>query len=59
MIEGKPRAKAIMAVKESLGYAIDLIDFKPEYRSLLLITFFLHRIVNIIGYLMGVKKEPW
>ncbi len=26
---------------------------------LLLITFFLHRIVNIIGYLMGVKKEPW
>ena len=33
MIEGKPRAKAIMAVKESLGYAIDLIDFKPEYRS--------------------------
>ena len=33
MIEGKPRAKAIMAVKESLGYAIDLIDFKPEYRA--------------------------
>lgn len=33
MIEGKPRAKAIMAVKESLGYAIDLIDFKPQYRS--------------------------
>ena len=33
MIEGKPRAKAIMAVKESLGYAIDLIEFKPEYRS--------------------------
>jgi len=25
----------------------------------LLITFFLHRGVNIIGYLMGVKKEPW
>ena len=33
MIEGKPRAKAIMAVKESLGYAIDLIEFKPEYRA--------------------------
>ena len=33
MIEGKPRAKAIMVVKESLGYAIDLIDFKPEYRA--------------------------
>ena len=26
---------------------------------ILLITFFLHRIVNIIGYMMGVKKEPW
>ena len=26
---------------------------------ILLITFFLHRVVNIIGYLMGVKKEPW
>ena len=25
----------------------------------LLITFFLHRSVNIIGYMMGVKKEPW
>ena len=26
---------------------------------ILLITFFLHRIVNILGYLIGVKKEPW
>ena len=26
---------------------------------ILLITFFLHRGVNIIGYLIGVKKEPW
>ena len=25
----------------------------------LLITFFLHRGVNIIGYMLGVKKEPW
>ena len=33
MVEGKPRAKAIMAVKESQGYAIDLLDFKPEYRA--------------------------
>ncbi len=33
MTEGKPRAKAIMAVKDSQGYAIDLLDFKPEYRS--------------------------
>ncbi len=33
MTEGKPRAKAIMAIKDSQGYAIDLLDFKPEYRS--------------------------
>lgn len=33
MTEGKPRAKAIMSVKDSLGYAIDHMDFKPEYRS--------------------------
>lgn len=25
----------------------------------LLLTFFLHRGVNIIGYLLGIKKEPW
>ncbi|MFA6679830.1 MAG: chromosome segregation protein SMC [Candidatus Methanomethylophilaceae archaeon] len=33
MIEGKPRARAIMTVKEAVGYAIDLIDFKEQYRS--------------------------
>jgi chromosome segregation protein len=31
MIGGKPRAKAIMSVKESEGYAIDLIDFNQKY----------------------------
>ena len=31
MIGGKPRAKAIMSVKDSEGYAIDLIDFNQKY----------------------------
>ncbi len=31
MMGGKPRAKAIMSVKESEGYAIDLIDFDQKY----------------------------
>ena len=26
---------------------------------ILILMFFIHRGVNIIGYLMGVKKEPW
>ena len=26
---------------------------------ILILTFFIHRGVNIIGYLLGVKKEPW
>lgn len=33
MIGGKPRAKAIMAVKSSEGYAIDLIKFDPRYQD--------------------------
>ncbi|MCQ2056459.1 MAG: chromosome segregation protein SMC [archaeon] len=33
MIEGKPRAKAITSVKQSLGYAIDFAHFKQEYRA--------------------------
>ena len=33
MQDGKPRAKAIMVVKNTLGYAIDLIDFDPKYRA--------------------------
>ena len=31
MMGGKPRAKAIMSVKDSEGYAIDLIDFDQKY----------------------------
>ncbi len=35
MSEGRPRGKALMACRnsKSLGFAIDLIDFKPEYRA--------------------------
>ncbi len=33
MMGGKPRAKAIMAEKDSEGYAIDLIDFDPQYQN--------------------------
>ena len=33
MLEGKPRAKAIMIEKDVVGYAIDLIRFDPEYKA--------------------------
>lgn len=35
MISGKPRGKALMAVQDekSHGFAIDLVDFKEEYRG--------------------------
>ncbi len=33
MIESKPRAKAIMIAKQTLGYAIDLVTFREEYRA--------------------------
>ena len=33
MLEGRPRAKAIMAERQAVGYAIDLIRFDPRYRS--------------------------
>lgn len=33
MMGGKPRAKAIMAVKGTEGFAIDLIDFDPKYQN--------------------------
>lgn len=32
MTVGKPRARAIMIEKESVGYAIDLMDFEEKYR---------------------------
>ncbi len=35
MSEGRPRGKALMASgkEKSLGFAIDLVNFKPEYRA--------------------------
>lgn len=33
MMGGKPRAKAIMIVKQTEGYATDLIDFDPKYAN--------------------------
>lgn len=33
MVGGKPRAKAIMTVKQTEGYATDLIDFDPRYQD--------------------------
>lgn len=33
MLPGKPRAKAIMAVKSTRGYATDMIDFDPRYTN--------------------------
>lgn len=33
MMGGKPRAKAIMAVKGTEGFALDLIDFDPKYQN--------------------------
>lgn len=40
MMGGKPRAKAIMASRSSEGYAIDLLNFNPEYQ-------------NVFWYVMG------
>jgi chromosome segregation protein len=33
MLESRPRGKALLAVKESLGFAIDLIKFDEKYRN--------------------------
>ncbi|MGN1045167.1 MAG: chromosome segregation protein SMC [Candidatus Methanomethylophilaceae archaeon] len=33
MVDGKPRAKAIMVAKDTEGYAMDLIDFDDRYRA--------------------------
>lgn len=33
MIGGKPRAKAIMSLKQTLGFATDLIDYDPKYAN--------------------------
>ena len=33
MMDGKPRAKAIMIEKDVVGYAVDLIRFEPQYKA--------------------------
>ncbi len=33
MIDGRPRGKAIMASKSSVGFAIDLVKFEEKYRT--------------------------
>jgi len=33
MIDGRPRGKAIMASKDAVGFAIDLVKFEEEYRA--------------------------
>ncbi|MFH0816837.1 MAG: chromosome segregation protein SMC [Methanobacteriota archaeon] len=33
MLESRPRGKALLAVKESMGFAIDLIKFDDKYRN--------------------------
>ena len=33
MLDGRPRGKAMMAAKSSLGFAIDLVKFDEEYRA--------------------------
>ncbi len=33
MMPGKPRAKAIMVLKRTEGYATDFLDYKPEYTN--------------------------
>ncbi|MGD9962950.1 MAG: chromosome segregation protein SMC, partial [Thermoplasmata archaeon] len=33
MLDGRPRGKAIMAANSSIGFAIDLVKFRDEYRS--------------------------
>lgn len=33
MLPGRPRGKALLAVREALGFALDLVSFKEEYKS--------------------------
>lgn len=33
MMDGRPRGKAIMAAKESIGFALDLVKFEERYRA--------------------------
>ena len=49
MIGGKPRAKAIMTVKQTEGYATDLIDFDEKYTNVFWYVFQDTVVVNTIG----------
>ncbi|MEE9237576.1 MAG: chromosome segregation protein SMC [Thermoplasmata archaeon] len=33
MLPGRPRGRALLAVKEAIGFAIDLVSFEDEYRN--------------------------
>ena len=49
MISGKPRAKAIMTVKQTEGYATDLIDFDLKYTNVFWYVFQDTMVVNTIS----------
>ena len=49
MISGKPRAKAIMTVKQTEGYATDLIDFDQKYVNVFWYVFQDTMVVNTIA----------
>ena len=49
MMSGKPRAKAIMTVKQTEGYATDLIDFDQKYTDVFWYVFQDTMVVNTIA----------
>ncbi|MCL2317924.1 MAG: chromosome segregation protein SMC [Methanomassiliicoccaceae archaeon] len=49
MISGKPRAKAIMTVKQTEGYATDLIDFDQKYANVFWYVFQDTMVVNTMN----------
>ena len=49
MISGKPRAKAIMTVKQTEGYATDLIDYDEKYANVFWYVFQDTLVVNTIA----------
>ena len=49
MMSGKPRAKAIMSVKQTEGYATDLIDYDAKYENVFWYVFQDTLVVNTIA----------
>jgi len=49
MISGKPRAKAIMTVKQTEGYATDLIDYDEKYANVFWYVFQDTLVVNTVA----------